>query len=56
MYFRVVDGSIKKGDKIRFMASGKVIKTNLNSFQQTTVFCYGYNGFFFFGKKPSIAL
>lgn len=23
MYFRVVDGEIKKGDKIKFMASGK---------------------------------
>ena len=26
VYFRVVDGSIKKGDKICFMASGKVTK------------------------------
>lgn len=24
VYFRVVDGSIRKGDKIYFMASGKV--------------------------------
>lgn len=31
MYFRVVDGSIKKGDKICFMANGKVIKTKLKS-------------------------
>jgi len=24
VYFRVVDGSIKKGDRVYFMASGKV--------------------------------
>ena len=36
MYFRVIDGSIKKGDKICFMANGKVIKTPT---------CLGLKGF-----------
>jgi translation elongation factor EF-4 len=33
VYFRVIDGSIKKGDKICFMANKKVTKEKLVPFQ-----------------------
>jgi translation elongation factor EF-4 len=35
VYFRVIDGSMKKGDKICFMANGKVIKTKHKPHQET---------------------
>lgn len=33
VYFRVIDGSIRKGDKICFMANKKVTKAKLKPFQ-----------------------